>query len=144
MKPRDLLEMTMAVVKLDRIKIIACKKCNKGFTKRKDYKLHKMKHDLKSMPEERIEKYRSFYGRNPSYEKKFQCDHCHLRFVSKDSVKLHSVLHYPFPNICDCGVGFYKKKDLESHMKMVHNKEIKKHIEKITDGVKKKFKSESD
>lgn len=29
-------------------------------------------------------------------------------------------------------------------MKMVHNKEIKKHVEKITNGVKRKMKSESD
>ncbi|XP_045535831.1 zinc finger protein 425-like [Papilio machaon] len=142
MEPGDLLKMTQAVVILKRIKVIKCKKCTKVFTKQKDYKLHKMKHDLQNIREERREKIRTFYGKKSGYKKTLQCDQCEMRFVAKSTLKAHSVLHKPFPNICGCGVGFYEKNDLESHIKLVHNKDIKNPIQKMktSNGVQKKKK----
>ncbi|XP_013169109.1 PREDICTED: zinc finger protein 99-like [Papilio xuthus] len=130
MESEDLLRMTQAVVMLKRIKVIECQKCTKAFTKQKDYKLHKMKHDLQKIRVERIEKNRTFYGKKPGYVKTLQCDQCDMRFVANSTLKAHSVLHKSFPNICECGVGFYEQNDLESHMKLVHNKEIKNSAQK--------------
>lgn len=44
------------------------------------------------------------------------------------TLEAHSILHKPFPHVCECGVGFYQKCDLDAHRLLVtHNKpQVKK------------------
>ncbi|CAK1595793.1 unnamed protein product [Parnassius mnemosyne] len=114
-------QMNEAVVVLQRIKIIECKKCPKAFTDMGDYKLHKLKHLLQNIQKRRKEKNKKYYQSNKEgFERKIQCDECDMKFVQSSTLEAHSALHKPFPHVCDCGVGFYVNNDLKCHIKLVH------------------------
>ncbi|CAH2038009.1 unnamed protein product, partial [Iphiclides podalirius] len=93
-------KMREAVVLLRRIKVIECKKCSNAFTKRSDYKVHKLKHDLQTLQKRRKEKNKLYYQKVTvaGYEKKIECEECDMKFVEMSTLKAHSALHKPFPH----------------------------------------------
>jgi uncharacterized Zn-finger protein len=83
------------------IKMFTCKDkaCNKGFITKALLESHLKTH-------EKID----------NEDKKFECDICNKKFVSKSYLKVHKKIHNNEKNfVCFCGKMFLQKNDLETH-----------------------------
>ncbi|KAJ8727897.1 hypothetical protein PYW08_016282 [Mythimna loreyi] len=117
-----------AYVSVKKVKIFKCETCHQNFYNNRDFMLHKLAHIQANVRNERkINKSNGYQD----IEKPYKCPHCDVSYVAQSTLEAHSILHLPFPHICKCGIGYYQKQDLKSHIKLVHSNEIEANEEEL-------------